>query len=182
MAPLLAVVELVVQVLFVALGLACLRLWLRERGQAAAWSAVAFGLLAAVLVVSRISEAVSGDDPPLLVTKLVVTGLVLCPFFLYRFSRVPDPLDDVLPHRRLPVVERRPRAAHCRSQANASSVGRRDRNGAGVDPGRALGGCRRRPVGRESPLDCERAPLLRRHRAARIRARDLASTRARSSA
>lgn len=85
MASLLAVVEFVVLVLFVALGLACLRLWLRERGKAAAWSAVTFGLLGAVLVVSRISEAVVGEDPPLWVSKLVVSGLVLFPFLLYRF-------------------------------------------------------------------------------------------------
>jgi signal transduction histidine kinase len=85
MASLLVIVEFLVQLLFVALGLACLRLWLRERGKVAAWSAVTFGLLAAVLVVSRISEAVAGEDPPLWVSKLVVSGLVLFPFFLYRF-------------------------------------------------------------------------------------------------
>jgi signal transduction histidine kinase len=81
----LSIVEVLVQALFVALGLACLRLWLRERSKAAAWSAVTFGVLAAVLVVSRISEVVSGEDPALWVTKLLVCGLVLFPFFLYRF-------------------------------------------------------------------------------------------------
>ena len=81
----LSIVEVLVQTLFVALGLACLRLWLRERSKAAAWSAVTFGLLAGVLVVGRISDLVSGEDPALWVTKLLVCGLVLFPFFLYRF-------------------------------------------------------------------------------------------------
>jgi signal transduction histidine kinase len=80
-----SIVEVLVQALFVALGLACLRLWFRERSKAAAWSAVTFGVLAAVLVFSRISELVSGEDAALWVTKLVVCGLVLFPYFLYRF-------------------------------------------------------------------------------------------------
>lgn len=69
-------------VIFVALALASTRHWLSQRSPEAFWGAASFVLLAATVAVA---DLLPDSETPLLVTKLLVVGLVLFPYFLYRF-------------------------------------------------------------------------------------------------
>ena len=78
--------QYVILALFLALGLACLLQWRRAKSPAAAWSAGSFGLLGGVFL---LLVALPEDDDPsggvLWALKLGIAGLVLFPYFLYRF-------------------------------------------------------------------------------------------------
>ena len=77
--------------LFVALGLACWVAWRREGSRAAAWSAATFGLLGAtVTLLTFLPDSADGALWHWL-TKLGIAGLVVFPYFLYRFVAAFDP-------------------------------------------------------------------------------------------
>jgi PAS domain S-box-containing protein len=73
-------------VAFTGLGLLAVRLWWRERTRAAAWFALTFITLAAVVIAGRLLP----DDPSTTVeqtaTKALVAMLLLAPYWLYRFT------------------------------------------------------------------------------------------------
>jgi signal transduction histidine kinase len=71
---------------FVVLGLAAVRLWWRDRSQPAAHLAGAFGVLAAVLAVARIAEAVGPPAPGAGLELLLVAGMVAFPLLLVAFA------------------------------------------------------------------------------------------------
>ena len=73
-------------VLFVALGLVCFRLWRRTGGVAAAWAAGTFGLLAAVSLVGLVLPEEGDSTFFEWVQKFEIAAIVLFPYFLYRFA------------------------------------------------------------------------------------------------
>lgn len=79
------ILQLAQVVLFVGLGLAALRQWLRYRTAAAGWIALAYGTFGAVVLAAR---AVT-DDPTTQLEqweiKILLAALLLFPYFLYRF-------------------------------------------------------------------------------------------------
>jgi signal transduction histidine kinase len=87
----LALTDALVLVVFAVLGLACLRVWLRDRGKAAAWSAASFGVLGATILLARVAPEPDTSDAALWLTKLLVCGLALFPYFLYRFMTAFSP-------------------------------------------------------------------------------------------
>ena len=83
---LITVSDALVLVLYGALGLACLRLWLRDRDRPTAWAAAGFGLLGATIAVSHVTPEDYDGSLGLWPIKLIICGLVVFPYFLYRFT------------------------------------------------------------------------------------------------
>lgn len=71
-------------VLYVALAVIALRIWLRRRTESAKWVALTFTDLAAFVLLSPLvpEGGVLGD----VLQRLVIVGLLLFPYFLYRFA------------------------------------------------------------------------------------------------
>jgi hypothetical protein len=82
----LTVLQYITDALFVSLAGVCFLRWRRERGRAAAWLAVTFGLLAAVVVVGVVLDATVAGEPPAWATKLLLGAIVLFPYLLFRFT------------------------------------------------------------------------------------------------
>jgi PAS domain S-box-containing protein len=82
----LTVLQYITDALFVSLAGVCFLRWRRERGTAAAWLAVAFGLLAAVVIVGVVLEATVAGEPPAWTTKLLLGAIILFPYLLFRFT------------------------------------------------------------------------------------------------
>jgi PAS domain S-box-containing protein len=77
--------------LFVVLAIVAFQHWRQRRESAAAWAATTFLVLAAVaLIALTLPEEVS-DGPLVWVQKLLLAGLLLFPYFLYRFAAVFEP-------------------------------------------------------------------------------------------
>jgi hypothetical protein len=68
-----------------ALAIACLAKWRRRRDVPAKWAAMAFGLLAALLVEAGVTPK-SGGDTVAWAHKLAMAGLVTVPYCMYRFT------------------------------------------------------------------------------------------------
>lgn len=79
----------IVVLLFVDLGLvvAAVRAWRRQRGPAAAWLAVTFVLLGAVVLTGTLLPVHSDHPFVEAARKAVLAGLLLFPYALYRFTR-----------------------------------------------------------------------------------------------
>jgi signal transduction histidine kinase len=77
--------------LYVALGIASWRAWHRRRSTAAGWSAATFGLFGGT--VALLTFVPGSTDQPLWewLVKVGLAGLVLFPYFLYRFMAAFDP-------------------------------------------------------------------------------------------
>jgi signal transduction histidine kinase len=78
--------------LFSVVALVSFREWRSRQSRAGLWAAATFGALALVVDVGRAVPSNPGNDWELLAQKLLVAGLVLFPYFLYRFTtafRVP---------------------------------------------------------------------------------------------
>ena len=60
--------------------------WARNRGKARAWVAATFLLLAGVVVAARLIPEGSTDPIDQLFLKILLGGLVLFPYFLFRFT------------------------------------------------------------------------------------------------
>jgi signal transduction histidine kinase len=74
-------------VVFAAIGLVCLRQWLKRRDEPARWAALTFALLAGVALAGEIIDAVYGEDGPGgWVDKVIVALIVLFPYLLFRFG------------------------------------------------------------------------------------------------
>jgi PAS domain S-box-containing protein len=87
---LLAVLEYVNDALFVGLAGVCYILWRRQGGRAAGWLALTFGSLAGVVLVGLVLSANSTGELSGWVGKLLVAGLVLFPYLLFRFAAALD--------------------------------------------------------------------------------------------
>lgn len=74
--------------LYTGVAVVALSQWRRGRGKAALWTALAFGSLALVVDVGNIIEATLDDDTALagVFRRIVIAGLALFPYFLYRFT------------------------------------------------------------------------------------------------
>jgi signal transduction histidine kinase len=70
--------------IFGAVALATLRRWVRYRDEASAWAAAMFGVLGGVVIASRLLP--EGDDAVLWQRQLVIAGLVVFPYLLFRFA------------------------------------------------------------------------------------------------
>lgn len=73
-------------VVFVGLAIAALRQWLTHRTRPSAWLAGTFGVLGAVVLVSRFLPAQSADPEVVFERKVLIAVLALFPYFLYRFA------------------------------------------------------------------------------------------------
>ena len=91
MDALVAVSDALTLVLYAVLGVACLRLWMRERDRPAAWAAASFRLLDAVIAVAHVTPEPDDGRLGLWLTKLLLCGLVLFPYLLYRFMTAFSP-------------------------------------------------------------------------------------------
>jgi signal transduction histidine kinase len=80
------VLQTAVTVAFVVLGASALRLWHRTRSTAAGWLALAFGLLGLVVLAGRVLPDDAESGPALLAGRLVVAGLAVFPYALWRFA------------------------------------------------------------------------------------------------
>ena len=78
-------------VLFIALGFVCFRQWRRTGGVAAGWAAGTFGLLAAVSIGGLLLPEESDSTLFEWIQKLEIAGIVLFPYFLYRFAAAFSP-------------------------------------------------------------------------------------------
>ena len=79
------VLQTVQSALFAGLGFVALYRWIRRRGEARAWLAATFGVLATVVIVGLVLP----DDPdatPPFVVQAILALLVLFPYFLFRFA------------------------------------------------------------------------------------------------
>lgn len=74
--------------LYTAVAVIALWQWRGGRGQAALWTALAFGSLAFVVDLGNIIEAALDEDSGLqeALTRVIIAGLALFPYFLYRFT------------------------------------------------------------------------------------------------
>lgn len=73
-------------VLFIALALVAIYQWTRQGGAGTGWFAATFLVLAAVVVTRWVLPDATAGDPFLeLIVKIELAGLVLFPYFLYRF-------------------------------------------------------------------------------------------------
>jgi signal transduction histidine kinase len=72
-------------VLFGLLGVAALRRWRERSSEPSLWIAVAFGDLALVVLIARFLPAHERTLPAAIAGRLVVIGLLLFPYLLYRF-------------------------------------------------------------------------------------------------
>jgi signal transduction histidine kinase len=73
--------------LYTAVALVALWQWRQGRGRAALWAALAFGSIALVVDTGSILEAAVGEGSLRdAVTRLIIAGLALFPYFLYRFT------------------------------------------------------------------------------------------------
>jgi signal transduction histidine kinase len=74
-------------VVFAAIGVVCLRQWLKRRDEPARWAALTFALLAGVALASELIDIVYGDDGPGgWVDKVILALIVLFPYLLFRFG------------------------------------------------------------------------------------------------
>jgi diguanylate cyclase (GGDEF)-like protein/PAS domain S-box-containing protein len=76
--------------MFVVLGLVSLRQWRSRRGRAALWLAIGFGALAAVTLIAiplphRVDHALTPGQLLHWEVKLILVGVLLLPYFLFRF-------------------------------------------------------------------------------------------------
>jgi hypothetical protein len=70
---------------FLGLGLTCLGQWRKRRDEPAKWAGVTFGVLAAVLVLGRVTPETGGGVVEL-ERKATIALLLAFPYCLYRFS------------------------------------------------------------------------------------------------
>jgi signal transduction histidine kinase/ActR/RegA family two-component response regulator len=83
--------EFVNNALFVGLAGVCYLHWRRQGGRAAAWLALTFGVLAAVVVAGlALSAATPAGLVGLWATKLLLATLLLFPYLLFRFTAALD--------------------------------------------------------------------------------------------
>jgi signal transduction histidine kinase len=85
-----SVLRAVVLVAFALLALSSARSWLRHRSRAAAWLALAFGFLAAGLVMSRLTPLLP-TDVQVVIQRLARVAIVAFPYLLFRFTATLDP-------------------------------------------------------------------------------------------
>ncbi len=78
-------IQLVQLVLFVALAAASIAQWRQRKGAPAAWIAVAFGTLGAIVLVSRLLPEHPTTATDEWIQKVLVAVLALFPYSLYRF-------------------------------------------------------------------------------------------------
>ena len=78
--------EYVNVVVFGALALAALGLWLRGRGRPALWAALSFGAVGIVVLVGLVLPDEPGNDAEEVIERINIALLVLFPFLLYRFT------------------------------------------------------------------------------------------------
>jgi PAS domain S-box-containing protein len=88
---LLRLLEYLTDALFVGLAGVCYIQWRRQGSAAAAWLALTFGSLAAVVLVGLALGASGTGQPSLWVTRLLLAFLVLFPYLLFRFTAALDP-------------------------------------------------------------------------------------------
>ncbi len=88
--------------LFALLGLVAARMWLRRRSPASAWLAATFLVLSASTLVSLVTVEDPDGAIAVWISKLTIVGLVLFPYFLYRFRNAIHPAP--LPLRRAVAV------------------------------------------------------------------------------
>lgn len=81
-----AVLRGVQLVAFMALGIAALLVWRRQRNRPSAWLAAAFSVLALVVVVSRAGGIVESEFLSSWVSRITIVLLVVFPYALLRFS------------------------------------------------------------------------------------------------
>jgi PAS domain S-box-containing protein len=79
------VLQWVQLVVFVVLGIAAAVQWLRRRSATTAWLAATFGLLAIVVVVTKLIPEDSDSSLVQWITKAELAVIALFPYFLYRF-------------------------------------------------------------------------------------------------
>src|SRR6266542_3699779 len=82
--------EYLTDALFVGLAGVCYIQWRRQGGAAAAWLALTFGTLAAVVLLGLALGADQEGQPGAWVTRLLVAVLVLFPYLLFRFTAALD--------------------------------------------------------------------------------------------
>jgi signal transduction histidine kinase len=85
-AELVEVVQSINLVAFVALAVVAVRQWQQRRDVAAAWAALSFGALAAVVLLARVATEHPRGLPQLLVQRIDIAILVLFPYLLFRFT------------------------------------------------------------------------------------------------
>jgi PAS domain S-box-containing protein len=84
---LLGLLEYLTDALFVGLAGICYVQWRRQGGAPAAWLALTFGTLAAVVLLGlALGANQEGDQPGVWVTRLLVAVLALFPYLLFRFT------------------------------------------------------------------------------------------------
>ncbi len=74
------------EVVFIGLGLIALAEWRRQRGSAGGWLAASFGTLGVVVLVARFLPETEAMGAALWLTKGVIVGVVLFPYFLWRLQ------------------------------------------------------------------------------------------------
>jgi PAS domain S-box-containing protein len=89
---LLTVIEYLNNALFVGLAGVCFIQWRRHGGRAAAWLALSFGTMAAVVVAGLALSVSAGGDPPPWAVKLLLGPLLLFPYLLFRFTAALSPV------------------------------------------------------------------------------------------
>ena len=93
-------VEYVNVVVFGALALAALQLWLRGRGRPAVWAALSFGSVGIVVLAGLALPDEPVNDAEEVIQRIEIALLVLFPFLLYRFTttfeRAPSGLERFL--------------------------------------------------------------------------------------
>ena len=83
--------EYVNNALFVGLAVVCYLQWRRNRGRAAAWLALTFGDLAAVVLAAlALAELTPAGLAGQLATKLLLAAIFLFPYLLFRFTAALD--------------------------------------------------------------------------------------------
>ena len=75
---------------FGLLGVAALGLWLRRRDRPSLWAALCFGSLGGVALVGQILPEDAGSDFEIVAQRILVIGLVLFPWALFKFTTAFD--------------------------------------------------------------------------------------------
>ena len=76
---------------FTAVGIAALMFWKRRRDVPSLWAALCFGTLGAVALVGQLLPDTPSTTLQIVLQRLILVGLVLFPYLLYRFTTAFDP-------------------------------------------------------------------------------------------